>query len=89
VWQNPELFDRAKSLPTYWAEHFEGRSGEPVPQTVDFVTYLGWVVLAGPDHAAVTADYQHLKDLERQIQIAPATGAGAADPPGAERSRHG
>jgi biotin carboxylase len=69
VWRNPELFDQAKSLPTYWADHFEGRSGEPVPASVDFVTYLGWVVLAGPDQAAVAADYRHLKELERQIRI--------------------
>ena len=42
-----------------------------MPQTVDFVTYLGWVVLASPDHAAVQADYRRLKKLEKQIVIAP------------------
>jgi hypothetical protein len=29
------------------------------------------VVLASPDHAAMTADYRHLKDLERQIDVDP------------------
>lgn len=78
VWDNPELFEVAKSLPTYWADHFEGRSGEPVPATVDFSTYLGWVVLVGADPDAVAADYRHLKQLERQIRIDPV--------PDAERS---
>ncbi len=71
VWRNPELFADVESLRTYWAKHFEGVDGTPVPQTVDFVTYLGWVVLASPDHAAVQADYRRLKKLEKQIVIAP------------------
>lgn len=69
VWANPELFAEVESLPTYWAKHFDGLDGSPVPRTVDFVTHLGWVVLASPDPEAVAADYRLLKEREREIAI--------------------
>lgn len=71
VWRNPELFDEADSLPGFWRKHFEGRNGDPVPASVDFITIMGWVVLAATDHDVITSGFQRLKELERQIEIEP------------------
>ena len=75
VWQNAELFDCVESLATFHAKHFPAGTGDLVPATDDIFTFLAWVILAGPDKAALDADYARLKELERQIRIAPATPA--------------
>ena len=38
-----------------------------MPAAASMTSFLGWVVLASPDHAAIEADYRHIKDLEQQI----------------------
>jgi biotin carboxylase len=71
TWRNQEIFAGVSALPTYWAEHFYFHTGDRVPAPAGLSSMLGWVVLASPDHAAMTADYRHLKDLERQIDVDP------------------
>lgn len=71
IWRNAEIFSGVESLATYHAKWFAAGTGDPVPQTEDIYTYLGWVVLCGPDAETVAADYRRIKDIEREIQIDP------------------
>lgn len=68
-WRNAEIFDRVDELPTFYRKHFPFGTGDLVPATDDLTTFLAWVVLAGPDPAAIEADVRHLKALERHIDI--------------------
>ncbi|HEY0640178.1 MAG TPA: ATP-grasp domain-containing protein [Pseudonocardiaceae bacterium] len=71
IWRNAEIFDGVDELPTFHQKWFGGGTGDLVQATDDIYTYLGWVVLAGPDAAAVDADYRHIKELERRIVVDP------------------
>jgi biotin carboxylase len=71
IWRNAEIFDGVEELKTFWAKWFGGATGDRVQATTDIYTYLGWVVLAGEDAAAVDADYRHIKALEQQIVVEP------------------
>lgn len=72
IWRNAEIFHDVDSLATYHSKWFAGGTGDLVQQTDDIYTYLGWVVLCGPDQGAVTADYHRIKEIERKIEIDPA-----------------
>ena len=75
IWRNADIFADVDSLATFWTKHFYHGAGDLVPAAASMTSFLGWVVLASPDQAAIEADYQRIKDLERQIQIDPvATG---------------
>ena len=71
IWRNAEIFDGVGDLPTVYDKHFPHRTGDRVPATEDLVSFLAWVILAGPDPDAIDADFRHLKALERQIEITP------------------
>jgi biotin carboxylase len=71
TWRNAEIFDDVDSLPTFWKKHFYHRTGSQVPAPAGLSSMLGWVVLATPDKSAMDADYRHIKDLERRIQVDP------------------
>jgi biotin carboxylase len=71
TWRNQEIFADVGSLPTYWKEHFYFHTGDRVPAPAGLSSVLGWVVLATPDRSAMLADYRHIKDLERQIEVDP------------------
>ncbi|HEX6869650.1 MAG TPA: ATP-grasp domain-containing protein [Micromonosporaceae bacterium] len=71
IWRNAEIFDDVDSLPNFYQKWFGGGTGDTVQETNDIYTYLGWVVLAGPDEESVAADYRRIKELERQIQVDP------------------
>lgn len=71
IWRNAELFDNVESLPTFWKKWLSGGTGDHVVQTNDIFTFLGWVILASTDEQAMRADYQVVKELERQIIIDP------------------
>jgi len=75
VWRNQELFGGVESLPTFWMRHFYFGTGDEVPAPAGLSSMLGWVVLASADEHAMTADYRHLKALERRIEVTPATAA--------------
>jgi biotin carboxylase len=72
VWRNAEVFSGVPELPTFQAQHFGYRTGDVVPAPGSMATFLGWVVLAGTDGAAVAADYRRIKDWEEQILVDPA-----------------
>jgi hypothetical protein len=69
VWRNAEIFAEVESLGTFQAHQLSYRTGDLVPAPGSMATFLGWVVLAGPDGAAVAADYQRIKALEEQIEV--------------------
>jgi biotin carboxylase len=71
VWRNAEIFADVASLPTYHVERFYFGTGDRVPAPAGFASFLGWVVLASTDRAAMEADYRHIKDLERRIEVDP------------------
>jgi hypothetical protein len=71
IWRNADIFADVDSLATFWTKHFYHGAGDLVPAAASMTSFLGWVVLASPDHAAIEADYRHIKDLEQQIQIEP------------------
>jgi hypothetical protein len=72
IWRNAEIFADVEALPTYWAKWFGGGTGDAVQETTDIYSYLGWVVLASADEAAVRADYRQIKQWENQIRVDPA-----------------
>jgi hypothetical protein len=65
-----EALRGADALPTFYAKHLPYRAGEPVPETVDLLSVLGWVVLTGDDPAAIERDYGRVKQMEQQVRIA-------------------
>jgi ATP-grasp domain len=69
VWRNAEIFAGIESLASYQAGEISYRTGDRVPAPGSMATFLGWVVLAGPDGAAVTADYQRIKAIEDRIEV--------------------
>jgi biotin carboxylase len=71
IWRNAEIFADVASLPTYHVERFYFGTGDRVPAPAGFASFLGWVVLASTDRTALEADYRHIKDLERRIEVDP------------------
>ncbi|WP_433617452.1 ATP-grasp domain-containing protein [Dactylosporangium sp. CA-139114] len=69
IWRNGDIFDGVDALPTFVDKHFPLGTGDLVPATDDLVTYLAWVILAGPDPDAIEADYQRIKAIESRIEI--------------------
>jgi hypothetical protein len=78
VWRNGDIFDGVEELPSFFDKHFPHGTGDVVPATEDLTTFLAWVILAGPDAARIEADFQHLKAIERRIDITPAVMEGAS-----------
>ncbi len=71
VWTNAEVFAGVPALETLYDSHFVYGTGDVVPETVDLLTYLGWVILAAADPDAIEADYRRLKEMEARIRIEP------------------
>jgi hypothetical protein len=69
LWTNPEVFAGVDTLPTVYATNFPDDTTQPVKETVDLTSFLGWVILAGPDQHAIELDYQRIKEMEAQIRI--------------------
>jgi len=69
VWHNAEVFNGVDALPTYYAKNFPSGTGDVVRATEDLGSFLAWVILAGPDEAAIDADYGLIRGWEQQIEI--------------------
>ncbi|GAA2343144.1 ATP-grasp domain-containing protein [Dactylosporangium salmoneum] len=69
IWRNGDIFDGVDALPSFIAKHFPFGTGDPVPASDDLVTFLAWVILAGPDADQIEADYQHIRAIESRIDI--------------------
>jgi len=74
---NVEVLDPIKELRTVHAMGLAS-NGKLMASTVDAFTELGWVILADPDEAAVIADYERVKELEKLVTVEPVA-AGAEE----------
>ncbi|WP_298623968.1 ATP-grasp domain-containing protein [uncultured Legionella sp.] len=65
---NIEVFAGINKLPTFFSEHIWFTNGDQVPQTVDYLTSMGIVALAG-DRESIFHDYQKIRQMESQLMI--------------------
>jgi len=76
VLRNIEILEGARDLPTVHSMDL-ARNGTLISCTEDAFTELGWIILGGCDEDAMEADYQQIKEWERQVVVEP---VGAAAP---------
>lgn len=65
---NVETFSDISKLPTFLNEHIWFKNGDLVPQTVDYLTSIGIVALAG-DRQLILDDYQEIRNREAKLVI--------------------
>lgn len=68
--QNCEVLEAATRLPTFLQKHVWVKNGDLVPQTVDYLTAIGIIALAG-EREAIQADYQKIRAMESELVFAP------------------
>jgi hypothetical protein len=67
---NTEVFDRASELPTLLYKYVWIKNGDRVPQTVDYLTAIGIIALAG-DRESIFTDYRKVRAMESRLVISP------------------
>ena len=67
---NVEVLDEIPKLPTLLNEYIWFKNGDLVPQTVDYLTSIGIVGLAG-DRESVLLDYAKIRNMESKLVILP------------------
>jgi biotin carboxylase len=65
---NVEAFAEVSKLPTYLNENIFFKNGDLVPQTVDYLTSIGIVALAG-DRKLALMDYEKIRDMESRLVV--------------------
>lgn len=70
ILRNVEVLDEVRGLPTHASSHIWRGNGVRVPRTIDTLTSLGIVGLAG-EREAVFADYRRIRELEALLEIEP------------------
>jgi biotin carboxylase len=65
---NAEVFNDVSKLPTFLNENIWFKNGEMVPQTVDYLTSIGIIALAG-NRQQVLSDYEKIRSMESQLVI--------------------
>ncbi|KTD12061.1 phosphoribosylglycinamide synthetase ATP-grasp (A) domain protein [Legionella gratiana] len=65
---NVETFADISKLPTFLNEHIWFKNGDLVPQTVDYLTSIGIVGLAG-DRESILLDYEKIRTMEAKLVI--------------------
>ncbi|HAT2039424.1 TPA: ATP-grasp domain-containing protein [Legionella pneumophila] len=65
---NVEAFADLSKLPTFLNEHIWFKNGDLVPQTVDYLTSIGIVGLAG-DRDSILLDYEKIRNMESKLVI--------------------
>ncbi len=65
---NAEIFDDISKLPTLFKPFIWFKNGDHVPQTVDYLTSIGIVALAG-DRESIFADYKRIRDMESKLVV--------------------
>lgn len=73
VVSNMEIFEEASQLPTLLSKHVWIKTGDQVPQTIDYLTAIGIIALAG-DREAIFRDYHKIRAMESRLIINPARG---------------
>ncbi|HAT1979211.1 TPA: ATP-grasp domain-containing protein [Legionella pneumophila] len=65
---NVEAFADLSKLPTFLNEHIWFKNGDLVPQTVDYLTSIGIIGLAG-DRKSILLDYEKIRNMESKLVI--------------------
>ncbi|KTD66056.1 ATP-grasp domain-containing protein [Legionella shakespearei] len=65
---NMEAFADLATLPTFFNKYIWFKNGDLVPQTIDYLTSLGIVALAG-DRESIFRDYQKIRQMESELVI--------------------
>ncbi|HAT7922607.1 TPA: ATP-grasp domain-containing protein [Legionella pneumophila] len=65
---NVEAFADLSKLPTFLNEHIWFKNGDFVPQTVDYLTSIGIIGLAG-DRDSILLDYEKIRNMESKLVI--------------------
>jgi len=65
---NAEVFADISKLPTYLNENIWFKNGDLVPQTVDYLTSIGIVALAGDRNLALL-DYEKIRSMESKLVV--------------------
>ncbi|HAT8178318.1 TPA: ATP-grasp domain-containing protein [Legionella pneumophila] len=65
---NVEAFADVSKLPTFLNEHIWFKNGDLVPQTVDYLTSIGIIGLAG-DRKSILLDYEKIRSMESKLVI--------------------
>ncbi|HBD7469391.1 TPA: ATP-grasp domain-containing protein [Legionella pneumophila] len=65
---NVEAFADLSKLPTLLNEHIWFKNGDLVPQTVDYLTSIGIIGLAG-DRDSILLDYEKIRNMESKLVI--------------------
>ncbi|MET7680652.1 ATP-grasp domain-containing protein [Streptomyces sp. NPDC005423] len=60
-----ETMAAVRALPSYAHTRLSHPEGDPLPRTIDVATQPGYVILISDDPAELRADYQRLRELER------------------------
>lgn len=67
---NLDVLSEISRLPTFLEQFIWVKEGDPVPQTVDYLTNLGIVALAG-DRNSIFADYKKIREIESKLVVKP------------------
>lgn len=65
---NAEVFEEAAKLSTFFKQYIWYKNGDQVPLTVDYLTSMGIISLAG-DRESIFLDYQRIRHMEQKIRI--------------------
>lgn len=65
---NIEIFDDIFKLPTLFSKYIWVKNGDRVPQTVDYITSIGIIALAG-DRKRILLDYEKIRHMESKLII--------------------
>ncbi len=65
---NAEAFDDVSQLPTFLNANIWFKNGSLVPQTVDYLTSIGIVALAG-ERTKVLIDYEKIRSMESKLAV--------------------
>ncbi|HDV5780365.1 TPA: ATP-grasp domain-containing protein [Legionella pneumophila] len=65
---NVEAFAELSKLPTFLNEHIWFKNGDLVPQTVDYLTSIRIIGLAG-DRKSILLDYEKIRNMESKLVI--------------------
>lgn len=70
VVSNIEVFDNASELSTLLYKYVWVKNGEHVPQTIDYLTSIGIIALAG-ERESIFLDYKKIRTMESKLVFTP------------------
>ncbi|MBC7386716.1 MAG: ATP-grasp domain-containing protein [Cryobacterium sp.] len=65
---NAEVFDESNQLSTLLSKHLWFKNGDRVPQTIDYLTSIGIIALAG-ERDLIFSDYEKIRAMESKLVI--------------------